>query len=275
MTTYQGGKKRLGKKIYEVILYVETRLAPNLQGKHQKLPYFEPFVGMGGVLRHFGKEKDPPRKIYACDINTDLILMWRAIQKGWKPPLKCSRKKFERLKSTNEHSAERGYLGVVASWSGIFFASYRLGYTEPERDNRKREGGSKETQQNRKQKDFLMEGYRGIMDIKPDIMNVKFLDSRPYYDFQPRGMLIYCDPPYYNNSFNTEYFSNFDHELFWEIMREWSKNNIVIISESTAPRDFKKIWSFTSTFTTATPQGRKTKKFVESLFIHSSLFQKL
>ena len=242
MTTYQGGKKRLGKKIYEVITQIETKLTS------EKLPYFEPFVGMGGVLRHFSKEND--RETYACDINKDLIIMWKSIQRGWKPPLKCSRKKYEELKDSTEHSAERGYLGVVASWSGIFFASYRLDYNPD--------------------KDFLGEGYRGIMDIKPDIMSVNFLDSRPYYDFKPKGMLIYCDPPYYKNNFHTQYFSEFDHHLFWEIMREWSKDNIVIISESVAPKDFIKIWSSTSTFTNRS----QCKKYDDCLFIHETLLKK-
>ena len=29
---------------------------------------------------------------------------------------------------------------------------------------------------------------------------------------------------------------------FWETMRKWSKNNIVVISEREAPKDFKKVW---------------------------------
>lgn len=243
MTTYQGGKKRLGKQIYTVISDVE-----NIITNGEKLPYFEPFVGMGGVLRHFAKEND--RDVYACDINKDLILMWKSIQNGWEPPLKCSKKKFKELKESKEHSAERGYLGVVASWGGIFFASYRLGYN--------------------KQKDFLGEGYRGIMDIKPDIMSVNFITSKPYDKFVPKGMLIYCDPPYMNNKFNTIFFSNFDHEKFWEVMRDWSKDNIVIISESTAPKDFKKIWSVDSTFV----NNHVSKKYQEFLFIHKDLFRK-
>lgn len=240
MTTYQGGKKRLGKKIYNIIYELEELIT-----NAHVLPYFEPFVGMGGVLRHFSKEKT--RHVYACDINKDLIMMWKAIQKGWKPPTKCNRKYYEELKNSKKHSAERGYLGVVASWSGIFFSSYRLDYNP--------------------NKDFLGEGYRGLMDIKPDIMNVEFLNSRNYYDFEPQGMLIYCDPPYLNNNFNTGYFSSFDHKQFWDIMRKWSKNNIVVISEYTAPKDFKKIWCTEATFT----NNHKTKKYKDCLFIYEHL----
>ena len=238
MTTYQGGKKRLGKRIANVILEIEKTMSDS-----EALPYFEPFVGMGGVLRHFSGPNDRP--VYACDINPDLIAMWKAVQEGWTPPLECSKDKYDELRKcpSIQGDAERGYLGIVASWSGIFFSSYRLNCTD---------------------KDFLGEGYRGIMDIKPHIMSVNFLDSRPYYDFEPKGMLIYCDPPYQGNKFNTKFFSDFDHDKFWELMRQWSKDNIVVISEHTAPDDFKKIWTFKSTFT----NNHISKKYTDSLFMY-------
>lgn len=254
MTTYQGGKKRLGKKIAQVIK--NYCLEANLQVNN--MPYFEPFVGMGGVLRHFSKEPERStsemcptsrRTCYACDINPDLILMWKEIQNGWDPPQKCTKEHWENLKQSKHHSAERGYLGIVASWSGIFFSSYRLQYVG-------------------KEKDFLAEAYRGINEIRPDILSVHFLNPQAYYEFKPKGMLIYCDPPYLNNNFNTKYFSEFDHEKFWQVMREWSDpklGNIVFISEYTAPKDFKKIWEAKGTFSA---RG-VTRRHIECLFIYS------
>jgi len=53
-------------------------------------------------------------------------------------------------------------------------------------------------------------------------------------------MLIYCDPPYKNTQgYET---GVFDHSKFWEVMREWSKNNYVFISEENAPKDFIIVW---------------------------------
>jgi site-specific DNA-adenine methylase len=123
MTAYQGGKKRIGKKIHDAILAVEENLSP-----FEKLPYFEPFVGMGGVLRHFGKDND--RDLSASDVNTDLIMMWNALKKGWKPPLKCSREQYDKLKQSKKHSAARAFVGVVASFGTNFFHAYRL-HLEP------------------------------------------------------------------------------------------------------------------------------------------------
>lgn len=240
MTTYQGGKKRLGKSIYEIINQLEL----DLTGSND-LPYFEPFVGMAGILHFFARERP---NVYASDVNEDLILLWRAIQRGWKPPLECSRKEYEALKKSKRHSAKRGFIGIVASWGGMFFGPYRLDYVKGD-------------------KNFLREGYNGLMKIRDDIKNVSFLDACSYDSYNPKGALIYCDPPYHNNGLKTGYFQNFDHEAFWETMRRWSKHNIVVISEITAPSDFVKLYTFDSTLATS----HYTKKYEESLFIHQSI----
>lgn len=249
MTTYQGGKKRIGRRIHDVIVLLENDLYDN------PLPYFEPFVGMGGVLRHFGKNNN--RQLFACDFNTDLIMMWKAVQRGWKPPLTCSKEEYEKLKKSKKHSAKRAFIGTVASWGGDYFKSYRL-HLQP------------------KGKDFMAEGYRGIMNIKPDIMKVEFFDATSYDNFEIEDCTtIYCDPPYDGNklgrSNKESLFQNFDHEQFWEKMREWSENNLVIVSEWTAPEDFKKIWEVVSTVGT----GRKSKKYNDCLYVHNSIYQRI
>lgn len=246
MTSYQGGKKRIGKRIYKVISDIENMI---LGDDNEKLPYFEPFVGMGGVLRHFAKE--PNRKTSACDANIDLIMMWKALQNGWKPPTNITRKEYDRLKNSSEHSAKRAFIGIVASFGSNFFSAYRLDYS------------------NKKYKmKFIMEGYNGLMNILPDIETTRFLNARSYDRFKPKGKLIYCDPPYVGNKLSSKYFQDFDHSHFWDTMREWSKENIVLISESNAPKDFVMIWSTTSCFANATSDT--AKKYIDGLFIHES-----
>ena len=34
----------------------------------------------------------------------------------------------------------------------------------------------------------------------------------------------------------------FNHDEFWDIMRKWSKDNTVLISEYSAPEDFEIVW---------------------------------
>lgn len=58
---------------------------------------------MAGVMKHFGNQD---RDLLACDINNDIILMWKAIQNGWKPPLKCSKIKYNKLKNSNVPSSK-------------------------------------------------------------------------------------------------------------------------------------------------------------------------
>ena len=53
--------------------------------------------------------------------------------------------------------------------------------------------------------------------------------------------VLYVDPPYQG----VKQFANskdFDHDEFWNVIREWSQNNIVLISELQAPDDFEVIW---------------------------------
>ncbi len=101
--------------------------------------------------------------------------------------------------------------------------------------------------------------------------NVKFFDSSSYDEFEPKNLLIYCDPPYKDNNLNSKYFKNFDHDKFWNVMRKWSKNNLVIISESTAPKDFIEIWSTTSRSTNIS----KTIKYKDCLYIHEKYYRKI
>jgi site-specific DNA-adenine methylase len=241
MTSYQGGKKRIGKRIYKVIRTIEGQLFGD-----EKLPYFEPFVGMGGVLRHFAQESD--RKVSASDTNPDLMLMWKALQKGWKPPTSCTRAQYEEYRKSGKHSPERAFIGIVASYGSVFFNGYRLEYD----------------------KKFIHEGYRGLMDIRQDILRVRFLNAKSFDKHTHRGKLIYCDPPYKGNTLRSPFFQDFDHDHFWNIMREWSKNNVVIVSETAAPKDFKKVWCVESYVSTA--KQEKTKKYMDCLFIHESLF---
>ena len=58
----------------------------------------------------------------------------------------------------------------------------------------------------------------------------------------PAGAVVYCDPPYegttkYSNS------GGFNHDEFWEYVRELSKDHMVFISEISAPPDFTAVWN--------------------------------
>lgn len=233
MPAYGGGKARLGKEILSVIEKYEDKL--DWDGD-----YFEPFCGLLGVGIHVAKSG---RRVIACDANKDLILMWKALKRGWTPPKSCSKKYFEKLKIAKKHSAKRGFVGFACAYSGIFFAGYRV----------KDAHGH----------NFFKRARDSTLDMSDYLNKVKFLPAGDYKEFSPKGCTIYCDPPYKNNNFKSEHFSHFDHDEFWDTMRSWSKNNLVIISEYNAPRDFKVIWTkkVNNTF------GSHVKKQQEKLYM--------
>lgn len=244
MPAYSGGKAKIGKEIYKQILklendYISVHRIPAMR----KMKYFEPFCGMLGTAHHFS---DDNRKIIANDINKDIILMWKKLKRGgWNLPKKCDKSKFIELKFSKKNSAERGFYGIACTYSGIYYAGYRPGD---------------------KNQHFFNRARNSIIKLSKNLKNITFY-SKSYLNFNPKNMVIYCDPPYKDNKFNSLYFSDFDSDLFWKVMRKWSKNNLVIISEYKAPKDFKCVWkkSIKSTF------GMKVESRTEKLFIHKNI----
>ena len=106
-----------------------------------------------------------------------------------------------------------------------------------------------------------------------DIKNIAFLlqknnvniYNKSYDSFNPNNALIYCDPPYFNRAgYST---GDFNHKKFWDKIRQWSDNNICVISEETAPKDFDVIWQQDYT-RGAGFKGGKAKITKEKLFMY-------
>ena len=212
---YVGAKHLVGKKISDFLCCLIN--PDEVDG------YLEPFCGSLGVFKNM--ISCDYKKNYASDIHPDLILMWKALQNNkLHLPKTMSHSKWEDLKYQNTPSALRGAVGFGLSFGGDFFSGYIQKYAS--------DSG----------RDFYKELKNSLDKIKPIIQkpNVSFYNKN-YYDWKPKNMLIYCDPPYKNTTqYKTEVF---DYKLFWDTMRSWSKNNYVFISEETAPKDFKSIWS--------------------------------
>lgn len=209
--SYQGGKGRLSKRIYNAILDIEKEYT------NVGMDYFEPFVGYASVMKYFASEKD--RKCEACDANESVILLWQSLQDGWIPMEECNKEIYNNLKKSNVESAEKGFYLHVCSFGGIYGGSYRS------------------------DKDYVSIGRRSLLKKIGKMKDVKFLDSRSYDEFEPHNKLIYLDPPYVGNTYgNINKYFKFDHTKFWNIVRKWSVNNLVIVSERQAPDDFTKVW---------------------------------
>lgn len=90
-------------------------------------------------------------------------------------------------------------------------------------------------------RDYYHERLRNFQTQIPKLATVWF-ECKSVFDIDTEHCLIYLDPPYANTK-GYDYCKNFDHEKFWQKVRELSQNNRVIVSEQTAPEDFVPIWT--------------------------------
>lgn len=211
---YLGGKHNIGKLIAE---FISTECPTNKVNG-----YLEPFCGSLGVFKNMTDKHY--EKYIASDKQPDIIELWKNIQTNeFCLPEYITEEQYNELKTENSPSAMKAVAGFALSFGGKYFAGY----------SQKWAGNSG--------RNFLKEFKSSLEKIKPTIQknNVHFYNL-PYNNFQPHNMLIYCDPPYKStHGYST---GAFDHDEFWNTMREWSKDNYVFISEENAPSDFKVVW---------------------------------
>ena len=248
---YLGGKQRLGLELSNVLKFLCPESYTN---------YLEPFCGALGVFRHMTDKYN----CLATDIQPDIILLWQEIKNNKLiPPKNVTETYYKKVKNQPGPSALRGFVGFLCSWNGMFFAGLAI---------------FKGTKRN-----VTKEATNDIKKIKPLLQkkNVKF-NHMSYDKHNPKNTLIYCDPPYKGTIGYTGTSGSFDHDKFWNTIRKWSKNNMVIVSEETAPKDFKCIWkkkySRGRGFKTKKNKGIKKvkgKDVTEKIFVHETIFKKI
>jgi len=209
--------------------------------------YLEPFIGYGHILRRIENKK----KYIAGDYNLLLITLLKYIQNGGKYPT-ISETEYNNLKDdkTKKNLLRKAFAAFTYSYNGKEFA----GYTN--------KIGNRNYPKERKTY------YNNLRD------NEVFMRTKIYhksYDkFKPKNYLIYCDPPYNNT---TKYKTDeFDHEKFWDVMRKWSKDNYVFISEYKAPKDFILISSKKKRSSLSGKGAMQLRN--EKLFAHKSIIDK-
>jgi DNA adenine methylase len=229
---YLGGKKKFGKEISEIL----KKYAPpeKVDG------YIEPFCGSLGVTVHMVDDY----KCYVSDIHKDLILLWKEVKNGtFKYPKSVSKRTWLKYKNDPHPSAVKAFVGFGCSFGGKWFESYAES----------------------KDRSFCNECTNSIKRIDSNIRKLKSVKHCSYEKWDTpklRGYLIYCDPPYEDTSKYTSV-DDFNSMKFWDIIRVWSKHNIVIVSEYKAPKDFKCIWKKEK----VTTWGKQKNVVIEKLFI--------
>lgn len=199
---YFGGKARTCKEIAKVL---ESY-------RKEGQDYLEPFVGAGWVICQMSGKR------YGLDKHPHLIAMYQELQKGWEPPKEISKEEYKKAKEGEYESHLMGFVGFGCSFAGKWFGGYAKS----------------------KDRNYCLNAHNSVMKKMETMKDVIFKNA-DYLDLKPKGLLIYCDPPY-QSTIQYSLVGDFDSEVFWETMREWSKNNTVLISEYQSPNDFEVVW---------------------------------
>ncbi len=230
---YQGGKGRQSDSIVELLNSI----------RQPKQVYLEPFLGSAIIFSKMSLPK------IGGDIHEDLVMLMNHIKNGKDLPDIITEDEYNHYRyAVDEPSALRGYIGFGCSFGGKWFGGYAKG-----------------NQYNGVIRSYSQECKRSLLKIRESLLGSVMLNV-DYTYWNPKNCLIYCDPPYRNT---TEYRdSNFDSDLFWKTMREWSKLNTVVISELSAPSDFIPVLRFPKT------KGIRMSgdnRYIESLFMFNGL----
>lgn len=217
MTLYHGGKKRIGLEIANVISdLVNTFNDNDIKFKG----YCEPFMGMAGVYQH-SIDKIRVNTYLGGDANESLIKMWSV--KKLDPPKQCSLKIFNKYKNTSSSSPSKGFIGHACGFRGIYFGSFSYLVD----------------------KDRMTRQLTEVNRVRKLLNKVKFKAGNYDQFSHLRDFIIYCDPPYEKQSvyYDEDHkLRKFNHQKFWDWCREMSKNNLVLVSEYNAPKDWIKIY---------------------------------
>lgn len=212
---YMGSKARIAKDIAPIINEI-------IRDNGIKV-YIEPFVGGANMIQHIRCENK-----YGCDNNSYLIAFLQRIQTGWNPleEVEMSKELYQDIKDHKEKYPPEvvALAGFCATYNAKWFGGY---------------AGTVKTKINT-YRNYYDEAVRNVLKQAEHIKDVHFWCDEYRSINAVEGTLIYCDPPYQGT---TGYKDSFDHDQYWEWVREMSKDNIVLCSEYAAPDDFKCIWT--------------------------------
>jgi len=221
--------------------------------------YIEPFVGGANII-----DKIKCKHKCGSDENKYLIALLKRVRDKNFLLDNVPRELYNDVRSNKDNNKYEdwfvGNVGFLASYNGRWFDG---GYAQ---------SGYEKTKTGKRFRDYYQEAKNNILKQANDLQNILFLnEDYRYYHNKCNKYLIYCDPPYKD----TKQYANataFDYEEFWNVMRKWSENNIVIISEQNAPNDFIAIWEQE---VSRSIKATEKSKSIEKLFVHKSLYEKL
>ena len=206
---YMGSKARFAKDILKIVLKDRT----------ENQWYVEPFAGGMNIICEANGNR------MANDIHYYLIEMWKGLCDGWIPQ-KINSNKYHIVRNNREQFEPRfvGWVGFNCSYGGKWFGGF-AGETKTKIGT---------------VRDYQIEAINNVAKQVEKMKGVVF-QNKPYYELElPPNSIVYCDPPYEGT---TKYANDFDHNLFWNWVRNISKQgHTVFVSEYNAPADFECVW---------------------------------
>lgn len=231
---YMGSKRRIANDILAFIL-------PH---RKENQYFVDLFMGGCNVVDKIGGNR------IANDLNPYLVAMFDAVvNKGFDHPI-VTEQEYKEIRANKEAYEKHlvGWVGFGCSYRSKWFGGY--------------------SGKNTSVRDYA-NGTKNMLLKQASILKGTKFTNQPYYEVElPPNSLVYCDPPYLNT---TQYdaVEKFDHERFYNWIRDKVKEGHKIwISEYSMPDDFIciKEWNITSEMHHSTEK----KKAVEKLFIHKS-----
>ena len=277
---YQGGKKKISKKIVEIIK----------QNFGTDKPIYDIFGGGGAITAECilnGLE------VHYNDLDKDITNAFERVisqEREWIKTLIVSRTEFTEIKA-KENKTTDDFLKLLSNSFGNNKKSYL--YSEEISDlkyNLAKEiiekhdvfGGYKQTETYKKvtsgsewdwfnakpEKNKQLQQLQRLQQIERlQQLNKIKATNKSYHDFsEVSGAILYLDPPYEGTDQNS-YINQFDSQEFYDWAFEMAKSNIVIISSySISDERFEVVYSFDkarSTFQNGTSNNRE----IERLFM--------
>lgn len=160
------------------------------------------------------------KKRIAIDKDKYVIALWKKLQeKNFSFPPPPTRKDWDNAK---KGLGEDWYIGLVKVFCSYFARGFGGGFDTKDRTYSGRCNTCKKDLPLISDIDFIAADYSTLLNYS--------------------NCVIYIDPPYQNTK-KYDVSKDFDYNDFWNTVREISKNNIVFVSEQTAPEDFETIWT--------------------------------
>lgn len=235
---YMGGKSRISNDISGIL----NRFTKNNQ-------FVSLFCGTCAI-----ESKVIANKKTCNDLHPYLIELLAAVQRGYELPDVVTKEDYDNVKQNkDDDKALTGFVGFGCAFGGKWFGGYA-----------KNNSGTNYAKQS---KNSLLRKMESLTAETTTFTNKSYRDV-----VIPAGAVIYCDPPYegttkYSNS------NEFNHDEFWDYIRELSKEHMVFVSEINAPSDFTAVWN--KPFKRVLDSNKENIfDSVEKLFIHSSNHQK-